>query len=48
MNEIIEQLKNGTAPEGLSVGGSLDLQDTGITSLPEGLIARMLPTWITI
>jgi len=27
----------GKAPEGLTVGGWLDLSDTGITALPEGL-----------
>jgi len=27
----------GVAPEGLHVGGSLDLRDTGVTQLPEGL-----------
>ena len=37
MENIIEQLKNGTAQENMTVGGSLDLIGTGITALPEGL-----------
>ena len=37
MKNIIEQLINGIAPEGLSVDGSLDLIGTVITALPEGL-----------
>ena len=27
----------GKAPEGMTIGGSLDLRGTGITALPEGL-----------
>jgi Leucine-rich repeat (LRR) protein len=33
----IEQIISGTAPDGLTVGGWLDLSGTQITSLPDGL-----------
>lgn len=35
--EAKELIISGNAPDGLTVGGWLDLRGTGITSLPDGL-----------